>query len=307
MSLFLTKVWGFREPAGPLPFNAPGNRKRALEMLATGDRVLYVATKGDEVEPQYHGKLLAMVEPTRTTANTLDYPVVSRAIDYNDAGEFRWPFALTLNRAWRFDPEVPLEQVISRSFSMDAVTSIVPLTTEEEAAILALSHHEIPVLQPHLAKLNQLARDDLARSKSSPGVALVRKGLMTLRDAPAFTYCMTIERAERRDSARRIGSTRNDHDILGFKIGWAFDPKRRRHDFNHAALPSLGGLRYEIFRTEQWRTTRDAWAMEQAILRRFDVNRSRHNHEVLAGITIRQIEAAWTVALIDQRRRPGRD
>ncbi len=50
---------------------------------------------------------------------------------------------------------------------------------------------------------------------------------------------MTIERAERRDAARRIGPAQDERDILGFKVGWAFDPK------NHGVLVGISLDRME--------------------------------------------------------------
>jgi len=52
---------------------------------------------------------------------------------------------------------------------------------------------------------------------------------MHVRHAPAYTYAMKIE-----GTAETL-----------FKVGWAFDYKKRQRDFNLSSLPQLGGLRYK--------------------------------------------------------------
>lgn len=38
MAIFMTKVWGFEEPAGPLQFGKEGWRDRAREELKAGEQ-----------------------------------------------------------------------------------------------------------------------------------------------------------------------------------------------------------------------------------------------------------------------------
>ena len=51
MTLFMSKVWGFDNPCGPLVFRAEGWRANALGKLKEGDRVILVATLGKNPEP----------------------------------------------------------------------------------------------------------------------------------------------------------------------------------------------------------------------------------------------------------------
>lgn len=273
---FVTKVWGFGEPSGPLPFNSNGNRARAVRLLSPGDRVLLVTTKTEQVDEDLQGMVVAAVEPTTVEVSSFDFDIQTRPRDINARGEYKWPYGLMLKRAWAVDPPVPFSEVSSRTFSMAAVTSIVPLDRPDEVAHAdALTLREVDLLAPRPGKLGKEEQQQLARSKSSPGVALIRRGWINLRHAPAWTYAM------------QIGNQNH------WKIGWAFDPERRRRDFEHAAMPSLGGLAYRVRFREHWNTAKQAWRMEQQFLRHFDTRRSPHNHEVLFEVLEKDLSAVW--------------
>ena len=62
-------------------------------------------------------------------------------------------------------------------------------------------------------------------------------------------------------------------------------------------LPQLGGLRYRTVLFELWDTARQAFDMEQAILRQFDVARHPANREVIYGVPYEKLQAAWIARL----------
>ena len=99
-----------------------------------------------------------------------------------------------------------------------------------------------------------------------------------MRSASAYTYALRI-----------VGAPK-----LAFKIGWAFDYERRAKQFNHASLPDLGGLRYDQFFYHLWDTARQAFAMQQRLIRLLEANRHPQNNEVLTGISIMDFKNAWT-------------
>jgi hypothetical protein len=80
---------------------------------------------------------------------------------------------------------------------------------------------------------------------------------------------------------------------VAFKIGWSFDFKQRADQFNHAAMPDLGGLEYVPFRFHLWDTARQAFHMEQRLLGCLDKHRSTSNHEIILDVTAKEIEAVW--------------
>jgi len=98
-----------------------------------------------------------------------------------------------------------------------------------------------------------------------------------MRREPANTYVMRIEGAS----------------SPSFKIGWAFNSTRRQREFNLYALPTLGGLAYKPFLSQKWDTAKNAFLMEQAILKRFTSQRHSHNSEVICNVSDQQIQSVW--------------
>lgn len=97
---------------------------------------------------------------------------------------------------------------------------------------------------------------------------------------PAETYALALQGAS----------------ILAVKIGWAFDHLARCREFNMAAMPSLGGIAYAPLRHRAWPSAEQAFAMEQAILRRFAAHRHPANGEIIVGISTDELLAAWDEA-----------
>lgn len=280
----MTKVWGFGEPAAPLQFSAAGWRDRARAALQPGDLVILVGTQGPETQDHERNMILGMMEPTLEPVSALDFLRPDRPEDFDESGNYRWPFGLLNRRAWRFDePRRSLKSITSRRFNMDAAQGIVRLTDDEAAEVLRLPRREVPLLTSFRSQ-KRVEGDDEVRRKGAPPPTTIRSGVMQMRRAPAFTYCMRIDRTD--DRGRKVPTN-------SFKIGWAFDWPARRREFNKAALPMLGGLQYEINLKELWPTAMEAFRMEQAILKRFDRFRHPGNREVLAGVDGSVLEVAW--------------
>ena len=276
MTVFITKVWGFSDPCGPLQFSTPGWRDRAREVLTKGDLVVTVGTKQAPTAEQEQGRLLGMMEPTNEPVMSLDFYVRRAPHDFDDEGNYRWPFGLLNRRVWIFEDRPLLSEISDRTFSMNAVLGIVPLSDDEEAKVLALRRREVELL----AAVRPRARvegTEKARRRAAPPPTTTRTGVMHLRKAPAYTYCMEVEGAERPT----------------FKIGWAFDFKVRERHFNQSALPQIGGLRYRTKLNHLWDTAQEAFAMEQALLRHFDAKRHPANREIVFGVTYAEVERAW--------------
>jgi hypothetical protein len=125
----------------------------------------------------------------------------------------------------------------------------------------------------------------MARRKAAPPPTTQRHGIMHVRRAPAFTYAMEI-----------VGAAKS-----AVKIGWAFDWMQRERHFNHSAMPALGGLRYKTRLHHLFGTARQAFEMEQALLRRFDTFRHGTNVEILTPISMSDVARAWTDYLVSLR------
>ncbi|MGO1076292.1 GIY-YIG nuclease family protein [Inquilinus sp. CA228] len=274
MAIYMTKTWGFDAPCGPLQFGERGRMVAAMQVLRPGDLVVIVGTQGKETAEADRGKILGMVEPTTESVPSLAFRLRTRPEDFVD-GEYRWPWALKIRDAWQFDePRRSLKNVSTRSFGMDAASGIVALLEAEAAAILALPRTRIAVMP---AVVDETLDPGVARKRAPPPMT-TRRGVMFLRNTEAFTYLMSVE----------------SHKHLAYKIGWAFDVKLRERQFNRASMPELGGARYKAVLEQRWPTARQAFRMEQALLKSFDAIRHPRNSEIVWPIPLGDLQKAWT-------------
>ncbi|HEU0098744.1 MAG TPA: hypothetical protein VFQ67_08195 [Allosphingosinicella sp.] len=285
MKVYLTKTWGFSSPSGPLQFSTAGWRTTARRLLEPGDLVAIVGTKGPETDEAERGKVLGVMEPTRHLVSSLDYDLVRGPQDFDASGRYKWPFGLELARAWRIDDPRPLLSDISpRRFQMDSAQGIVLLDDADARAILALPRTEVGLLSSVAARA-RVEGADIARRKATPPPTTQRRGIMHMRKAPAFAYAMEI-----------VGAAKP-----AVKIGWTFNWIQRERQFNHKAMPALGGLRYKTRLHHLFGTAREAFGMEQALLRRFDALRHGDNIEILTPVGMAEVDRAWADYLVSLR------
>src|SRR5256885_103412 len=102
MTVYMTKVWGFGVPCGPLQFSTAGWREKARRLLNPGDLVVLVGTKGRQTDSQFQGRALGIMEPTTEVVSSLDFDLQERPIDYDSEGNYRWPYGFLNRRAWEF-------------------------------------------------------------------------------------------------------------------------------------------------------------------------------------------------------------
>jgi hypothetical protein len=284
MTMFVSKVWGFDNPCGPLVFNLRGWRDNSAGRLKRGDRVILVGTKGEETADKDRNRVLGMMEPSTIHVATSDFalsiPNDSRM--FRADGTYRWPFGLLNYRSWEFAPGLFLDAVAPRQgnpFGSAAAAGIVPLTADEESRVLAHPLHEIPLLKPSISADRKLYGDQAAKKRGAPvPTEGVRRGIMHMRDASASVYWFQLVL---------------DGKIVGHKIGWAFEWRRRLQLFNSVSLSPLGGLLYKVHRVQEFDKARQAFNVEQRILRNLDQQRHPGNREVLTGIAPAKIDEVW--------------
>ena len=281
MAIYVTKVWGFGPPVGPLQFSSQGWRENAREKLQPGDFVILVGTKSDPTEFEDQGRLLGMMEPTLERVASRDFEMETRASDYDEQGEYRWPFGLLIRKAWRFlEPRPELDSIIERRLSMDAALGIVKLSDSEAKRITDLPREEVEILAPTKA-FARIHGNETARRRGAPPPTTTRTGIMHLREAPAYTYLMKLEGSK----------------IESYKIGWAFNYQDRMKVFNAASMPKLGGINYKTELFELHETAKLAFTMEQALLNEFDNSRHPSNREVIHGVSYETLRSAWIAKL----------
>src|SRR5262245_32770607 len=98
--MYMTKVWRFMAPHGPLQFSEPGWRDGSRDKFKPGDLVAMVGTKDAPTPPEKRGRLLGLVEPTREICTVRDFglnnPNIAIAEDFNPDG--------TQTALWIADP-----------------------------------------------------------------------------------------------------------------------------------------------------------------------------------------------------------
>ena len=118
MTIYMTKIWRLDPPVGPLQFSTQGWRDWARADLKPGDLVILVGTKTGNTDPSERGRLLGMMEPTTKVVSSLDFDMHKRPADFDDAGEYRWPYGLLNKKAWIFlEPRPLLEELSARDFT----------------------------------------------------------------------------------------------------------------------------------------------------------------------------------------------
>lgn len=291
MTMYVSKVWGFDIPCGPLVFNSEGWRDNSAKKLKAGDRVILVGTKGEDTAPEDQNRVLGMMEPSQQPVSTLDFPLSpnTNTRHFRPDGTYRWPYGLLNYRAWQFEPGLFLDAVAPREgtpFGTAAAAGIVPLTPEEEARVLAHPHHEVPLLRSFYTDRKVHGAQEARRRAAPPPTEGIRRSAMHMRRAPAFVYWFRLVRE--REIA---GDTKAE--IVGHKIGWAFDWEKRLRQFNAVALGPIGGLEYKKFAAQDLPTARIAFSAEQEMLRRFDMRRHPANREVLTGVRTEVVKEVW--------------
>ncbi len=286
MTVYLTKVWGFTNPCGPLVFSKPGWRDQASEILKPDDLVVLVGTKGEKTkEEEDRGRVLGIMKPSKIKISQTDFPLeYLRDPDLRDEDEnFRWPYGLLVTKAWIVEPGLYLDDISSRAgeFRTNSAVGIVPLNDDEAQAILHYPRHEIPVaLSPGaISKIEKAGlADDLKGKGAPPPTDGKREFEVSYGDKFADVYCFQLI---------------VNGKIVGHKIGWALDCKVRQKQFNSASLPSLGGIEYRLKFKQKVETASIAYAIEQTILARFEQKRYPHNQEVITGVSKADIEKVW--------------
>ena len=275
MKLFLSKVRNWDVPVGPMQFSSSGWRENAFRQLLPGDRIVLAGTKSLGVPEDVKGNLLGAIEPSGEFVDTLDFIVPERSDDFTN-GKYRWPCSLMNRRAWSLPPNIKLKDICHRKIGRISARTIVPLNVEEEERILALEWNEEELLERTVQESSRLEKKLGNRKRYSPPPTTIRSSVIVGR-GHAYTYAMKI-----------VGASPN-----AFKIGWAFDYQLRARQFNHASMPSLGGVNYEPIRFELWDTVWDAYDMEQALLDRLAKWRHPVNHEIVQGLSDSELFTAW--------------
>lgn len=260
MKLFATRVWGFGFARVPLAtFNAKGHVARLLRLADRGDRVIFVGTQTQRTGEHERGRILGMAEIGFETLKTME--LVERAElddrDFDAAGRFKFPYAVALTRAWKFEPAPKLLDVVSRQLDMVATSGVQEIDDPADvAAILGLNAVaiELPLL-PGLERMRQL--NDALRPTTGPRPG--KGGTHEVTRTPSDTNWV-------------YGFRYGKHDM--FKIGHTIDIDRRLSDINQHIPIELGVDQWSVAFKQKLPTAHAAYDMEQKLLNSMTEHRS---------------------------------
>ena len=257
MKVFVKYVWGFTPDTWPIvAFSKPGHRLKLLRESSPGDRVVFIGANNSNTPIEGdRGRLLAMVEFGRKEIDTLDVlkqEDIRSENDYNEQGEFKWPQALAMTKAWRFtdDPLPLIKDIIAEKLPANSISQAIELNDSDTQSVLSLAKEEVALPQNEV--IEKLARTNKRLSQNNPTKGPVpsasSKGGQRSLGNPAFTYAFRFENTDY------------------WKIGYAGDIDKRLKDVNKHIPVDL--LKQSWKRKFKHRSSSEtgAYNMEQRVL-----------------------------------------
>lgn len=282
-------MWGFEPETHPaIMASSDGFRDSLRKASRFGDFVMFVGTKGPPTADEERGRLLGLANFEDTPVDTLDIcPKDTFRPHHFEGGSFKWPKALPILRAWRFDAPLPvLTDILERQLPRSATLGFVKLSERDRQAIMALPRHEVTVPQVEIVSRNAFLGSALANNRigaTNGPMPTTHTGTITQNtDQTAFTYAM------------RFG----DSDI--WKFGWCFNPEKRRRNLNAHIPTELFSAEWKVVYTQAWPNAESAYAMEQAVLKRFANERTMGER---ARISAEKVMPQWIEAIKDCHRK----
>ena len=283
MKMFAKWFYGFSpESASIIMFSHKGSRDSLLRDSEPGDLIVFVATKGNETAEEDRGRVLGAAEIGRKEVRTEEVVDISTspARDFID-GKFRWPEAIPMLRAWRFDPPPMANEVFKEgNLPHHAQVHAVRLSDIDEAAIRSLNWKEVELAPTTERQRQRRLSDAFSGQPTRPG-PVARPG----------TYTSTVfEKQEAWTYAARFGTSSI------WKIGHTSDLDRRMQDLNaHVPVEYLEET-WCVSWKHKWHSTDRAREMEQRLLTILDHRRTQ-GERVKCGED--EIEQAWIDAIVE--------
>ncbi len=281
MTMYAKWFYGFSPEKMPvITFSQKGSRDRLLRDSADGEVIVFVATKGDETADEDKGKVLGAAQIGRKAVRTHEVVDISALPekDFID-GKFRWPEAIPMLRAWRFDPPAVANEVFENgNLPPHAQAHAVPLSDADEAHVRSLIWVEVELQDTEERQRQQRLSDAFASQPTKPGPV----------PSPG-TYTVNIFEKDRAWTyAARFGASSI------WKIGHTSDLEQRMLDLNvHIPVEYLEE-RWLIGWEQKWPSTERAREMEQRVLSILADKRT-HGERVKCGEN--ELKRAWVQAI----------
>ncbi len=256
MRLFATRVWGFDPATWPVvTFGLDGNRDNLLKKSNVGDAVVFVGTQEEPTDEADRGRLLGVAQFGRRAVKTEDVIDLAKVgpENFDLHGNFKWPSALLMTRAWRFtdEPRPLLLDVLSAQLPFNATTQAVELSESDAAAVKALAAEEVPLPASEALDSLRTLEAALAHGKPTTGPVPSAWRSMVVRSLghPSVTYAL------------RFGH----HNC--WKIGWAKgDAQHRLVEINKHVPVEAIGEEWSLVLVQKWSDEDMASSMEQRVL-----------------------------------------
>jgi hypothetical protein len=198
--------------------------------------------------------------------------------DFDEHGRFRWPKAIVMIRAWRFEPQPRLLDVLAEQLPYNATPQAVELSSEDTRAVMALTAVEVELPPSKVLTNARLLDKALGAARPTTGPTPSSWNSSTGRDVNrrAFTYVL------------RFGKT----DI--WKIGHAVDVVERTKQVNWHIPPEVVPQTWRPILTQPWDNEVDAHAMEQRVLKALARNRTEGER---VRCSESEVWSAWKAAI----------
>ncbi|HMT44522.1 MAG TPA: hypothetical protein PKA59_08200 [Chakrabartia sp.] len=270
--VFFTYVWGPPgNPAWPLTFANKAARTNARSVLAEGDLVFTVCTKGEPSPPEHQGRVVGVYRVSDLEVNTQDYdlPRNERQPEFDSFSRF--PYALHPIAVWEIiSSDNKFSDVVgplTPTHHLQAQSRIVELDPITSQPLLELARREVSLALP----MTEFGRGRVVRKNSK--LAPKHQGRFSGEfgdHAVWFVYTLIL-----RDKNRRA---------LAVKVGYSNDPQVRADTYNAPIASEVTGLRWEVDLKQPTSSEDAAREVEQIILNRFLDNRLASNGEILTRV-----------------------
>lgn len=263
-----------------ITFSQPGNRDRLLNSAQPGEVIVYVATQGAETDEEERGRVLGAAEIGRKAVKTEEVADISQSPGRDfENGKFRWPEAIPMLRAWRFDPAPLANEVFEKNnLPHNAQAQAVALSERDEAAIQALNWVEVELPETPERERQQRIADAFNPGPTKPGPV-----------ASAGTHEVTVtDKDEVWTYAARFGSSPI------WKIGQTSDRDNRLRELNAHVPVEYLEEQWSIGLEQKWPTAERAQEMEQRVLKLLDDKRTG-GERVRCGE--KELKDAWIEAI----------
>ena len=280
MKIFIVSCYSFCSKDYPAhAFLNEGTRDKLLMKSSPGDLLLLAATTGTRTEKGLRGRLLGVGEIGREAKKAeelISKETLKHPRNINSAGNFRWPFAVQIIKAWRFKNQPLTNNTLEDRSKYSTLNAAPQLSKRDQAIIMAIWENESEIEEISLSKADAPGHEEGAAAALSPSRGPApSSGERSYEVAEHdFGYVYWLQFGRR--------------DV--WKIGRANDPQERLHAIN-ANIPHLvTGEKWEIVAMQKTDSPEQAHDLEQKAIQR--LRKSSIGGEMFR-CSRKQFEKAW--------------